>query len=44
MNVLTRDMLAERSVWRELDAKRLSKPLSARALAQTLDDLILTKP
>lgn len=37
--VLTRDMLAERSVWQEVDAQRLSKPLSARAFASTLEAL-----
>ena len=42
--VLTRDMLAERSVWQAVNAKRLSKPLSPRALASTLDDLVLTLP
>lgn len=42
--VLTRDMLAERMTWQAINAKRLSKPLSARALASTLDDLVLTRP
>lgn len=42
--VLTRDMLAERTTWQAIDATRLSKPLSARALAATLDDLVLTRP
>lgn len=37
--VLTRDMLAERSVWQEVNAKRLSKPLSGRALASVLEDI-----
>lgn len=41
--VLSRDMLAERSVWQAIDARRLSKPLSVRALASTLDELVLAR-
>lgn len=41
--VLTRDMLAERSLWHSIRAQRMSKPLSVRALSALLDDLVLSQ-
>jgi serine/threonine-protein kinase len=37
--VLTRELVVDRSVWRAVGARHLSKPLSARALAAVLEEL-----